>query len=131
MKKIKWIAISILIIAISIILYQTFTQEIFTKKISLLIFVYETPEIPIYFYVLGAFLIGLLIGLFIAVYNFFTYKSDQHKNKKKILQLEKDIEYLGSLNKTMPKELNPAEMKTSTREIHEMWEEGDNGDEDT
>lgn len=126
MKHFKWIAISVLIIIISIILYQTFTQEIFTSKISLLVFVYRTPPIPVYLYVVGAFFIGLLIGLFIAVYNFFINKAGNRKNKKKIYQLEKDIEYLTSQFKALPQGIDPLDMKTSTREIHELWEEGDN-----
>jgi uncharacterized integral membrane protein len=131
MKHFKWIAISILIIVISIILYQTFTQEIFTDEISILIFVYRTPAIPVYLYVIGAFFIGLLIGLIIAMYNFFVYKGEKRKNKKKIKQLEKDMETLGSHNKVISHEIHPSQMRTSTREIHEMWEEGDNEDEES
>ncbi len=130
MKLFKWITISILIIVISIILFQTFTQEIFTNKISLLIFVYRTPKIPVYFYVIGAFLIGLFTGLFVAVYNYFIYNSENRKNIKKIKQLKMDIDFLGSQNKAVSQEIKPSQMKTSTREIHELWEESDSAFDD-
>ena len=125
MKKFKWIAIIILVISISIILFQTFNQELFTKKISLIIFVYKAPAVPIYLYIVAAFLLGLGIGLFIAVYNFFVYKSDRRSDRKKIKQLEKDMAYLTMEEHTSAPELHPSQMKTSTRQIHELWEEGE------
>ena len=56
---------------ITISLFITFTQEAFQSDVSANLLLTKTPPFPVYFFIIGAFLVGLIIGLIIAVADHF------------------------------------------------------------
>lgn len=94
MRIFKWALFFVFSFAVSFILIMTFSQASFKQAVPGRIFTYITPAIPIYYYILGSFLIGLLLGLFVAFYNFITSIPGSFKKSKKIKKLEKDVDFL-------------------------------------
>ena len=92
MKLIKWILIFILAFIASFILIITFSQPVFKETASARIVGYVTPDIPVYYYIVGAFAFGLLIGMGVAVYNFITGSAESIKKSRRIRELEREVE---------------------------------------
>ena len=90
MKFLKWSLFFLFSFAVSWILIATFSQEEFSKDAPGVIFIYSTPSIPIYFYVAGAFLLGLLIGLTVALFNYISLSTKGSRKARQIKSLEKD-----------------------------------------
>jgi len=91
MRVIKWLAIFGAAFLAAWILIFTFTQPQFKEAASARIFTYYTPPIPVYLYVAGAFGMGLLIGLAVALYYYVTYQTKIHKKNKQIRILEEEV----------------------------------------
>ncbi|NLW31720.1 MAG: LapA family protein [Fibrobacter sp.] len=91
MRVIKWLAIFGAAFFAAWILIFTFTQPQFKETASARIFTYYTPPIPVYLYVAGAFAMGLLIGLAVALYYYITYQARIHKKNKQIRVLEEEV----------------------------------------
>lgn len=91
MNIFKWMAIFAVAFVIAWVLIFTFTQEPFRQLVPARILAYQTPAIPIYIYVAGAFGIGLLIGLATAFYNYIVLISQVRQKTKKINNLEQDL----------------------------------------
>ncbi len=143
MKYFKWTTISLIVILFFIVVIQTFTQDIFTHKIPLLLFVYRTPEFPIFYYVAGAFLFGLVVGLTVALVNYFSFSSHKRKLTKRVKELEKDLEEVPlpqrehkteilkpkKKKKQKPVEKPPLDPEGTTYKLKELWEGNEHGEE--
>jgi len=91
MKLIKWTLIFIIAFIISLIMILTFSQEVFKQTASARIVGYVTPEIPVYYYIAGAFGLGLLVGLGVALYTFISGTAESLKKSRRIRELEKSV----------------------------------------
>jgi hypothetical protein len=91
MKVLKWLVIFIIAFLFAWILIFTFMQEPFKVAASAKILAYTTPEIPIYFYVAGAFAIGLLVGLFTAFYYYIVLQKKVHQSIRELKELEEKL----------------------------------------
>ncbi len=94
MKLLKWSVFFIFAFVVSFIILRTFSQDVFKEAVPARVLGNETPAIPIYIYIAGAFTLGLVIGLFVAVYNFVTGASEGFKKSKRIKELEKELDFL-------------------------------------
>jgi pyruvate/2-oxoacid:ferredoxin oxidoreductase alpha subunit len=90
----KWGLFFVLSFIISSILIFTFSQEPFRQEVPARIITYNTPMIPIYVYVVGAFTIGLFLGLAVAVYNFITGRKQIGRMKKDLKERTRQVEEL-------------------------------------
>ena len=88
MNVFKWLAIFAIAFLAAWILIFTFNQEPFKASVPAQILVYKTPPVPIYIYLTGAFSAGLIVGLWIAVYNFITQKAKLTRTSKKLHSIE-------------------------------------------
>ncbi len=111
MKILKWGLFFIASFLISWILITTFSQEQFRQAVSARVFTYRTIAIPIYWYVAGAFAAGLLIGLFVAVYNYINLKHQLRKQNRVLRTLEEERDRL-QMQATMNK---PSDDRPATR----------------
>jgi uncharacterized membrane protein YciS (DUF1049 family) len=93
-KFVKWGLFFLLAFIVSFILLRTFSQEAFRQIAPGRVLGYRTPEIPIYYFIAGAFAIGLFIGLFIAIYNYIAFTAEGIKKSKRIKDLEKQVDFL-------------------------------------
>ena len=71
-QLVKILAIAFLTIA----LLQTFAQEAFKSVVSANLLVYRTPEYPIFYFIVGFFLLGLFIGLMMAIVDHYKMARD-------------------------------------------------------
>jgi uncharacterized membrane protein YciS (DUF1049 family) len=94
MKFLKWSLFFVASFLISWILITTFSQEAFRQPVSARVFAYQTIAIAIYWYVIGAFAAGLLIGLFVAVYNYINCSTRLRKRNRQIRALEEERDRL-------------------------------------
>lgn len=84
MKIVQFIFIFVIAFIISFLLVNTFSQEAFRVSASIKLLGYYSRAMPIYYYVAGAFILGMAIGLLILVYYFFTTTAENIRKNKKI-----------------------------------------------
>ncbi len=94
MKLLKWGFFFLFAFTVSFILLRTFSQDVFKETVPARILGYTTPAIPIYFYIAGSFIIGLVLGLIALVYNFVTSTADTIKKSRRVKELEKEVDFL-------------------------------------
>lgn len=91
MRFLKWSVLFVAAFMMAWILIFTFTQEPFKYMVPARILAYQTPPIPVYLYVAGAFSIGLLIGLWVALYYFIVQKRLLGMKSKEASSLEEEL----------------------------------------
>jgi uncharacterized membrane protein YciS (DUF1049 family) len=94
MKVLKILFFFAISFVIAWILIFTFTQEPFRALASVQLFVRKSPEYPLYYFVLGAFLIGLVLGLLLLMYNWITLRTQLFKSSRRIRELEEQLAIL-------------------------------------
>lgn len=94
MRLVKWAIVFVFSFAVSLVVVTTFVRPAFRAPVSAGVFGYTTPAFPMYYYIVGAFLTGLAIGLLVAFYNFFSRAVDSSRKGKRIKQLEKEVDFL-------------------------------------
>ncbi len=94
MKLLSWVLIFVIAFLVAWILIFTFTQQPFAEGVPAKIFTYRTPPIPVYIYVAGAFITGLLLGSSLAFYYFITGSVKARKLNKKLHAVESELAVL-------------------------------------
>ena len=92
----KWSTVFIISFALSAILLKSFSQSAFFVPVSPWLFGYPIKEYPVFYYIVLAFLSGLSIGLFTAIYNYLTLKPKLIKKSSRVKHLEKEIGLINS-----------------------------------
>ncbi len=70
--------------------FFTFQQDIFMKNISAKLLFWESPEIPIIYYITGALVGGLMMGLAVAAYDHFNMGLKVRGVRKELKVLKKE-----------------------------------------
>lgn len=96
MKFVKWALIFAFIFCLSLVLIKTISQDTFNLPAQAWLFGYDVPQLPVYYYVVIAFIIGLSIGAFMAVYYYIAFNADNFKKTKRVKHLEKEAEILNN-----------------------------------
>jgi hypothetical protein len=91
MRTIKWVLFFFFSFAISWILIITFSQDAFKMTAPVRVLIHTTRPIPIYYYITGAFVVGLLIGLCFTVYYYIALSAKLSKQRKSVASLEEEI----------------------------------------
>jgi hypothetical protein len=91
MRFLKWSVIFVAAFVMAWILIFTFIQEPFKNMVPARILTYQTPPIPVYLYVAGAFGAGLLLGLWVALYYFIVQKRLLGMKSKEASTLEDEL----------------------------------------
>jgi len=91
MKVFKWLVLFAIAFLTAWILIFTFNQDPFKAKVPAQVLLYKTPPVAIYIYLTGAFLVGLLVGLWVAIYNYVTLKSKLSRATKKLSSTEHEL----------------------------------------
>jgi hypothetical protein len=73
------------------VLVLTFIQPEFKVAVGAQILTHKTQRIPVYFYVLGAFILGLAMGTVAAIYGFVRAKASDFRKNKRIRELESEL----------------------------------------
>lgn len=102
MRLLKWAIFFAISFVISWILITTFSQWQFQTGAPIRVVTYQTREFPLYYYPIGTFAIGLLIGLGMAVYNYVTLQARLRGKNKQTKKLEEQVARLrGEMDATV------------------------------
>lgn len=85
LKLTKNIIFAVAIAFVTLSLFITFTQDEFITDVSINLLLYKTSPFPVIYFITGAFLIGLFIGLFVAVLDHFSLSREISNLKKESL----------------------------------------------
>jgi hypothetical protein len=88
MRLMKWLLLFALSLFIALVLVLTFVQPAFKVEVGAQILTHTTRPIPVYLYVLGAFIAGLVLGASAAVIGFVRAKAVEFRKNKRIRELE-------------------------------------------
>ena len=91
MKVLSWFAVFIVTLFVALALVLTFTQPEFKTTVGAQILTYKTRQLPVYSYVAGAFVAGLLIGIFQALFTFIRLKAEIFRKNRVIRELEQKV----------------------------------------
>ena len=91
MRLLTWLLLFIVAFFIALVLVLTFTQPAFKQMASVRILTVETHAIPVYMYVIGAFVTGLLFGVCAMLSGFVRSKVDAGRKSKRIRDLEQKL----------------------------------------
>jgi uncharacterized membrane protein YciS (DUF1049 family) len=92
MRFFSWILIFILSLFVALILVLTFIQPEFKQSVGAQILTYKTRQMPVYLYVIGAFALGLSLGIIQALYTFIRSRADLFRKNRRIRELEQQLE---------------------------------------
>ncbi len=92
MKLIGLSTFAVVIIIATVTFWLTLKQAPFLELVSIKFFNFDTPEVPVLWYVSGAFVLGLAIGSFWAMSTGFAKLKSERKSKKEIETLRAVID---------------------------------------
>ena len=91
MKLTKMTIFAVIVSLISIIFFMTFNQEAFTAPVPAKLLFFKTREFPVLYYIAGAFIFGLTIGVVVAINEHFVMASKLKKVTKEFNAYKKEV----------------------------------------
>ncbi|MBN1130616.1 MAG: DUF1049 domain-containing protein [Chitinispirillaceae bacterium] len=92
MKMFSWILLFIIAFFIALVMVLTFIQPEFKQLVGAQILTYKTRQMPVYFYVIGGFALGLGLGIVQALYTFIRTRTEIFRKNRRIRELERLVE---------------------------------------
>ncbi len=93
MQALKWIFIVIIIFIVLGFALQNQNQPVSIKVIQ-----WQSPILPVYWFLYASFILGLLFWFVISTINIIRIKTDNRKLKKDIQKLRKELDRLRNVN---------------------------------
>jgi len=91
MRTVTWLFLFFVAIFIALVLVLTFMQPAFKQEVGARILTVTTHAIPVYMYVLGAFLAGLLFGVLSMLPGGIRTKLEGVRKSRRIRELEQKL----------------------------------------
>lgn len=91
MRTLTWLLLFFIAIGIAVILVLTFMQPAFKQEVGARIFSVETRALPVYLYVLGAFLAGLIFGVVSILPGEVRARMESARKSRRIRDLEQKL----------------------------------------
>ncbi|MCU0608168.1 MAG: LapA family protein [Chitinispirillaceae bacterium] len=91
MRLFTWLLLFVITFVFALVLVLTFMQPEFKQEVGAQILTYSTRPLPVYIYVLGAFVAGLGIGIVAGLVGFVRGKAREFNYAKKIRELEQEL----------------------------------------
>jgi hypothetical protein len=91
MHKVAGIVIALFCAVVTLVAYRTLSQDIFGAAASIRILGTTGPRLPVYWFVIGAFLGGLGAGLAVAAAVYIRQSFESFKKSRRIKDLEKRL----------------------------------------
>ena len=88
----KNVTLILIAVVMTLIFIATFSQEAFSTKVAGRFLGYSSPAYSIYYWMIGAFAFGLLMGLFFTLILFIRNKKEIYKLRKTVRQFEKELQ---------------------------------------
>jgi hypothetical protein len=92
MRFFSWILMFIITLFIALVLVLTFIQPEFKQLVGAQVLTYKTRPLPVYLYVIGAFALGLGLGIIQALYTFIRSRAELFRKNRRIRELERTLE---------------------------------------
>jgi hypothetical protein len=115
----KWAVIFAAAFCLAFVIVVTFSQAPFKQPVPAMIFSYQTKSIALYWYVVGALGVGLIVGLAVALYSYIDLKTTLFKKNKLIRELEEKVTLLEGREKTPAAPFFP-EQKPAAEDSHAL-----------
>lgn len=96
MRAFKGIFFFIIAFILACVVLLTFMQEPFQVKVGAKLLWYQTQAIPVYWYLIGAFTLGILFGFVVFIYYYTQQSLTLHERNKEIREQAAEIEALRS-----------------------------------
>jgi uncharacterized membrane protein YciS (DUF1049 family) len=107
MRLFSWLLTFIIALFIALVLVLTFTQPEFNTTVGAKILIYRTRQLPVYFYVVAAFVAGLALGVMQVIFTFIRAKAALFHKNRQIRELEQKLADMEG--QTPPAETPPRE----------------------
>jgi uncharacterized integral membrane protein len=91
MRTVTWLLVFFIAVLIAVVLVLTFMQPAFKQEVGARIFTMQTRALPVYLYVLGAFLVGLLFGIFSMLPSEIRSRIEGARKSRRIKELEQKL----------------------------------------
>jgi uncharacterized integral membrane protein len=91
MKTLTWLLLFAVALFIALVMVLTFTQPVFKQEVGAKILTIQTRAIPVYMYVLGAFLAGLFFGICAVLPASLRVKVEGGRKSRRIKELEQKL----------------------------------------
>lgn len=91
MLLVRWLLLFIVAFFIALVLVLTFIQPAFKQEVGVQLLRYTTRPLPVYLYVLGAFVAGLGLGVTASIYGFVRAKATELRKNRHIRALEQEL----------------------------------------
>ena len=116
MGLLKWALMFVCAFAVAFVMIVTFSQPPFKQEAPAMIFTYHTPAVALYWYVLGALCLGLVIGLSVAAYSMIISKMALLKKSRQCKELEQKV---SAFERAQPQDpiAPPPDTQLLTREL--------------
>jgi uncharacterized membrane protein YciS (DUF1049 family) len=102
MRTFKFMVLFLIAFILAWIILATFTQAPFKTPVSAVVLWYQTPALPIFWYVAGAVCLGVIIGMLIMLSPLWGAWTKLRSANKKITQLENSFSPVAAAAETTP-----------------------------
>ncbi|MBN2187921.1 MAG: LapA family protein [Chitinispirillaceae bacterium] len=91
MRTLTWLLLFAIALFIALVMVLTFMQPAFKQEVGARIFSVQTRALPVYLYVLGAFLAGLFFGIFSVLPAAIRSRMEGARKSRRIKELEQKL----------------------------------------
>jgi hypothetical protein len=91
MRTFTWLVLFVVALFIAMVMVLTFMQPAFRQEVGARILTIETRALPVYLYVLGAFLAGLLFGVLTVLPGYIRAAVEGGRRNRRIRELEQKL----------------------------------------
>jgi uncharacterized integral membrane protein len=91
MRAVTWLLLFFIAVLVAVVLVLTFMQPAFKQEVGARIFSVQSRALPVYFYVLGAFLAGLLLGVLSVLPGEIRSRLENARKSRRIKELERKL----------------------------------------
>ena len=91
MKLVTWVVLFAVAFIIALALVLTFMQPAFKQEVGAQLLTVKTRPLPVYIYVLGAFIFGLGLSSVAAIVGFVRAKAQSFRSNRRISELEREL----------------------------------------
>jgi hypothetical protein len=91
MRTFTWLLLFVVALFLAMVMVLTFMQPAFRQEVGARIFTIQTRALPVYLYVLGAFLAGLLFGVLTVLPGYIRAAVESGRRNRRIRELEQKL----------------------------------------
>jgi uncharacterized integral membrane protein len=91
MRTLTWLLLFSVALFLAVVMVLTFMQPAFKQEVGARLLTVETRAFPVYLYVIGAFLAGILFGLLTVLTGYIRVTMEGGRKSRRIRELEQKL----------------------------------------